>query len=56
LRLTIIGAFLFLLLFEGGRSRYLIQYLPAFLILGTLSFQYSLTRLRHLFQWVKIPI
>lgn len=56
LRLTIIGAFLFLLLFEGGRSRYLIQYLPAFLILGTLSFQYSLTRLRRLFQWVKIPI
>ncbi|MCI1940227.1 MAG: hypothetical protein LKJ24_07105 [Lacticaseibacillus paracasei] len=27
--LTIVGGFLYLLLFEGGRSRYLIQYLPA---------------------------
>ena len=55
LRLTIIGAFIFLLLFEGGRSRYLIQYLPAFLILGTLSFRRSLTILRRLFSWVKLP-
>lgn len=27
--LTMVGGFLYLLLFEGGRSRYLIQYLPA---------------------------
>lgn len=56
LRLTVIGAFMFLLLFEGGRSRYLIQYLPAFLILGTLSFHRSLTALRRLFGWVKHPV
>ncbi|HJE86093.1 MAG TPA: hypothetical protein K8U88_00775 [Levilactobacillus hammesii] len=55
LRLTIVGAFMFLLIFEGGRSRYLIQYLPAFLILGTLSFRRSLTLLRRLFSWVKLP-
>ncbi len=36
LRLAIIGGFLYLLLFEGGRSRYLIQFLPAFLLLATL--------------------
>ena len=28
IKLTIIGAMMFLLLFEGGRSRYLIQFLP----------------------------
>ncbi|TYC47730.1 hypothetical protein ESZ47_02820 [Leuconostoc litchii] len=36
IRLGIIGAFLFLLLFEGGRSRYIIQFLPLFLIGATL--------------------
>ncbi|MGL9815681.1 hypothetical protein IGK51_002285 [Enterococcus sp. DIV0098] len=35
MKLTIIGAFLYLLLFEGGRSRYLIQYLPFFLIISS---------------------
>ena len=54
LRLTIIGAFLYLLLFEGGRSRYLIQFLPAFIVLAALGFdwlaalvQSSLRRSRH---------
>jgi len=28
LKYTIVGGFVFLLLFEGGRSRYLIQFLP----------------------------
>lgn len=28
IRLTIVGAFMFLLLFEGGRSRYMVQFLP----------------------------
>lgn len=37
LRLSLVGGFLFLLLFEGGRSRYLIQYLPCFLLLATLA-------------------
>lgn len=34
IKLTIIGALLYLLLFEGGRSRYLIQYLPFFYLLS----------------------
>lgn len=33
-KLTILGAFLYLLLFEGGRSRYLIQYLPIIYMLS----------------------
>lgn len=37
LRLAIVGVFLFLLLFEGGRSRYLVQILPAILVLTSLS-------------------
>lgn len=37
LKLTIVGAFLYLLIFEGGRSRYLIQYLPFFLILASIG-------------------
>lgn len=35
IKLTVIGAFIYLLIFEGGRSRYLIQYLPFFLILSS---------------------
>jgi integral membrane protein (TIGR03766 family) len=34
LKLTVLGSFLYLLLFEGGRSRYLIQYLPVFYLLS----------------------
>lgn len=34
MKLTVIGAFLYLLLFEGGRSRYLIQYLPFFYLIA----------------------
>lgn len=52
LRLTIIGGFIFLLLFEGGRSRYLIQYLPAFLILATLSWSNSWQWLKGMLWWV----
>ncbi|WP_339099035.1 hypothetical protein A5821_001202 [Enterococcus sp. 7F3_DIV0205] len=37
-KLTILGAFLYLLLFEGGRSRYLIQYLPTIYILSAYGF------------------
>jgi integral membrane protein (TIGR03766 family) len=37
LRLTIVGAFLYLLIFEGGRSRYMIQFLPAFVALAALG-------------------
>ncbi|EKK20424.1 hypothetical protein [Fructilactobacillus florum] len=38
LRLGALGGLTFLLIFEGGRSRYLIQFLPMFLMLATLSF------------------
>lgn len=34
LELSIIGSLMYLLLFEGGRSRYLIQFLPQFIILA----------------------
>lgn len=37
MKLTIIGAFLYLLIFEGGRSRYLIQYLPFILIVSSIG-------------------
>lgn len=36
LRLAIIGLMMFLLMFEGGRTRYLIQFLPCFIILASL--------------------
>jgi len=39
LRLSILGGLAFLLIFEGGRSRYLIQFLPLILILNALTFQ-----------------
>ncbi|SEK53412.1 conserved hypothetical integral membrane protein [Alkalibacterium pelagium] len=44
LKLGILGAFLYLLLFEGGRSRYLIQYLPMFYILSAYGWSNRLTR------------
>jgi integral membrane protein (TIGR03766 family) len=53
LRLATIGGFLFLLLFEGGRSRYLIQFLPLFLISASLLAQSSMVRFRQLFSWGK---
>lgn len=41
LRLTIVGGFIYLLIFEGGRSRYIIQFLPAILVLAPLLYQNS---------------
>lgn len=41
LRLSLIGGFLFLLIFEGGRSRYLIQFLPSIIILIPIVWQSS---------------
>lgn len=49
MRLAIIGGFMYLLLFEGGRSRYLIQFLPAFLILATLVANDSLAFFKRAF-------
>lgn len=52
LRLGIIGGMLFLLLFEGGRSRYLIQFLPMFLILASLTAPRAVRKLKRIFQAV----
>lgn len=52
LRLALVGGFIFLLIFEGGRSRYLIQFLPAFLILAVLNFAATRQKLKDLFAWV----
>lgn len=49
LRLSLIGGFIFLLLFEGGRSRYLIQFLPMFLLLASLSIDYSTNLIKRIF-------
>lgn len=52
LRLAIIGGFLFILIFEGGRSRYLIQFLPSILILAALSASNSWNWLCQKLAWV----
>ena len=49
-RLAIIGGMLFLLMFEGGRSRYLIQFLPIFLLMATLVAEESCRLLGGLFK------
>lgn len=36
MRLAIVGLMIFLLMFEGGRTRYLIQFLPCFFVLAAL--------------------
>lgn len=51
LRLGMIGGFLFLLIFEGGRSRYLIQFLPMLLLIATLCSQAAIDKIRSLFSW-----
>ncbi|MFD1419853.1 TIGR03766 family XrtG-associated glycosyltransferase [Lactiplantibacillus songbeiensis] len=51
LRLSMVGGFMFLLLFEGGRSRYLIQYLPCLLLLATFSFERVIINVGRLFGW-----
>lgn len=49
LRLSLVGGFLFLLLFEGGRSRYLIQFLPFFLLLASLTMGDSIRFVKRIF-------
>ena len=43
LKLSIIGSLMYLLLFEGGRSRYLIQFLPQIILLAGIYLNYYLT-------------
>lgn len=56
LRLGIIGGFLYLLLFEGGRSRYLIQFLPLILIFASLSSAKAISNVKTIFSWKKVII
>lgn len=53
LKLGILGAFLFLLIFEGGRSRYLIQFLPMFYILSAWGWNYKICNWYN--QYLKKP-
>lgn len=48
LRLSLVGGFIFLLLFEGGRSRYVIQYLPCLLLLASLSYERVVINIKRL--------
>lgn len=48
LRLSMVGGFIFLLLFEGGRSRYIIQYLPCLLLLATFSYERVVINVKRL--------
>lgn len=52
MRLAILGGFLFLLIFEGGRTRYLIQFLPVFLLLATFGFDAARKEFVHWFGWM----
>ncbi|QFQ74456.1 TIGR03766 family XrtG-associated glycosyltransferase [Liquorilactobacillus mali] len=53
LKLSLVGGFLFLLLFEGGRSRYIIQYLPIILLLATISFTPAIARTKKIIAWAR---
>lgn len=52
LRLSITGGFIYLLIFEGGRSRYLIQFLPLFLILASLIYLPTIKLLTEKLAWI----
>jgi integral membrane protein (TIGR03766 family) len=54
LRLAVIGGLVFLLLFEGGRTRYLIQFLPYMLILGSIGLQRMIAALGDYAQRVSL--
>lgn len=46
LKYTVVGFMLFLLLFEGGRSRYMIQFLPVTMMLATVGGEHLLNLIR----------
>lgn len=52
-KLSVIGGFMFLLIFEGGRSRYLIQFLPVILTELTLVSTYSFTKIKRIIDILK---
>lgn len=43
LQITLFGGFLFLMIFEGGRTRYLIQFLPPIVLLSSVGWEQLLT-------------
>ncbi|QMU08774.1 TIGR03766 family XrtG-associated glycosyltransferase [Levilactobacillus suantsaii] len=55
LRLAFVGGCLFLLIFEGGRSRYLIQFLPVLLLLATLNSPATHQLLHRHLAWLHAP-
>jgi integral membrane protein (TIGR03766 family) len=48
LKLALVGGFIFLLIFEGGRSRYMIQFLPILLLLASISFENTMINVKRL--------
>ncbi|KRM92353.1 integral membrane protein [Fructilactobacillus florum DSM 22689 = JCM 16035] len=56
LRLSILGGLTFLLIFEGGRSRYLIQFLPIFLTLAVLSFDSAKIMIKNIASTIKLTL
>lgn len=53
LRLSIVGGFCYLLIFEGGRSRYIIQFLPLFILLTIIVFPSVVSMLKEKLSWLK---
>lgn len=53
LRLSIVGLFMYLLIFEGGRSRYLIQGLSVFWLMASLVLPDTMTMLRSKLKWLQ---
>ena len=53
LMLSILGGFIYLLLFEGGRSRYLIQFLPIFYMLAGIGLNNILEPANQLKRYIK---
>lgn len=51
LRTMVIGGMLYLLIFEGGRSRYLIQFLPAFFMLAALVYDRGFAFVARVYRW-----
>ncbi|QIL50362.1 hypothetical protein G7084_02920 [Weissella coleopterorum] len=52
-RISILGGLFYLLIFEGGRSRYMIQFLPAILLLSAYNSNIVWSFLNRGFRWVK---
>lgn len=53
LRVSLIGGLTFLLIFEGGRSRYLIQFLPLIIMLFSLNFKYSVIKMKNIIKSIR---